>query len=792
MKVKYEDRLKQKLIAITTDTLVVGVDIAKNDQWARFVDFRGIEHDHALKFKNRKDGFEIILARIREICKKENFAGAVVGMEPTGHYWKAFANWLQKQEGIKVVLVNPYATRQATVTDSTYTGKAAVYTGKAVVTSQDKTDITDKVTLTYSYSGTQADNSPYTDTDNAPVNAGEYTLTVAVSKDDETYTGSSKYSFKINQVPVEITASDMTIYTGDPTPTTYEYQVKGLLNGDKLVTEPLFTCNADTTKAGVYDIVPKDADAGMNYEISYQKGTLTVKEATGYLPDDGQYSDVLPEDIPQTGIPTGYTIWTSVVEDQPYTGAAIKPDIRVYFDNKRLTEKTDYTVAYKNNKQLGTADIIITGKGNYKDKKTVHFNIVQKDISDNDVIIEDMAYADDGKQHKAAPNVIYNGKKLKLNTDFTIEYGSGDYTTAGDYYATITGTGNYKGTCDKVKTTIIDKNMLLSKAKITKIPNQEYNEGQAITLPDSAVKVTLNGSDLTKDTDYTVDYVNNYNVGKATIVIRGKGKYAGTKTASFKIVRTPVNITEANISCDFSKEMLFVKGGCMLVPKVSCNGETLRNGTDYTVSYNNNKKCGTAFLVIKGKGSFKGSRTYEFTIKEKELSAVDIRVPDAAYVNKAGKYQSKPILTDTDRNILKAGTDFYVTEYTYDGKALDKQDNPPQDAEITVTVQGKGNYTGTRTVSYQLKTGTDLSKAKITVVDQPYTGISVRPTQSAITEAFIKANGETQNLVYGRDYEIAAYGNNLKKGTGTIVLRGLGSYYGEKTVKFKIVEKSME
>ena len=113
MKVKYEDRLKQKVIAITTDTLVVGVDIAKNYQWARFVDFRGIEHDRALKFKNSKGGFETILARIREICRKENSAKAVVGMEPAGHYWKAFANWLEKQEGITAVLVNPYATKQA-------------------------------------------------------------------------------------------------------------------------------------------------------------------------------------------------------------------------------------------------------------------------------------------------------------------------------------------------------------------------------------------------------------------------------------------------------------------------------------------------------------------------------------------------------------------------------------------------------------------------------------------------------------------------------------------------------
>ena len=113
MRVRYEDRQKRKQLAITDDTLVVGVDIAKNYQWARFVDFRGIEHDHALKFKNSKDGFEAILTKIRSTCKQEGFKKVVVGMEPTGHYWKAFANWLEKQTDITVVLVNPYATKQA-------------------------------------------------------------------------------------------------------------------------------------------------------------------------------------------------------------------------------------------------------------------------------------------------------------------------------------------------------------------------------------------------------------------------------------------------------------------------------------------------------------------------------------------------------------------------------------------------------------------------------------------------------------------------------------------------------
>lgn len=110
---KYEDRLKQKLESITPETLVVGIDIAKRCQWARFVDFRGIEHSHAIKFHNDKDGFEMIVARIHEICKQENFSHAVIGMEPTGHYWKPLANFLMKYADLTVVLVNPYATKKA-------------------------------------------------------------------------------------------------------------------------------------------------------------------------------------------------------------------------------------------------------------------------------------------------------------------------------------------------------------------------------------------------------------------------------------------------------------------------------------------------------------------------------------------------------------------------------------------------------------------------------------------------------------------------------------------------------
>jgi transposase len=101
-----------KLEAITPDTLIVGVDIAKNTHWARFTDYRGIPLGKALKVSNNKAGFENILTTIKNVCKQKGLPKVILGLEPTGHYWKPLANYLIKH-GIKVVLINPYHTKRA-------------------------------------------------------------------------------------------------------------------------------------------------------------------------------------------------------------------------------------------------------------------------------------------------------------------------------------------------------------------------------------------------------------------------------------------------------------------------------------------------------------------------------------------------------------------------------------------------------------------------------------------------------------------------------------------------------
>lgn len=101
-----------KLEAITPDTLIVGVDIAKNTHWARFTDYRGIPLGKALKVSNNKAGFENILTTIKNVCKQKGLPKVILGLEPTGHYWKPLAHYLTSQ-GIKVVLINPYHTKRA-------------------------------------------------------------------------------------------------------------------------------------------------------------------------------------------------------------------------------------------------------------------------------------------------------------------------------------------------------------------------------------------------------------------------------------------------------------------------------------------------------------------------------------------------------------------------------------------------------------------------------------------------------------------------------------------------------
>lgn len=102
-----------KFDAIENTDAIVGIDIAKNVHWAGITLPNGKEIRKSFSFHNNRKGFESLVETIKNVLKMLNLKKAIVGMEPTGHYWKSCARYLKKIEWIKVVTVNPFHVKNA-------------------------------------------------------------------------------------------------------------------------------------------------------------------------------------------------------------------------------------------------------------------------------------------------------------------------------------------------------------------------------------------------------------------------------------------------------------------------------------------------------------------------------------------------------------------------------------------------------------------------------------------------------------------------------------------------------
>ena len=134
-----------------------------------------------------------------------------------------------------------------------------------------------------------------------------------------------------------------------------------------------------------------------------------------------------------------------------------------------------------------------------------------------------------------------------------------------------------------------------------------------------AVVGRVKSDSLNEGTDYDVAYSDNVDAGTVNISITSKGFYAGTLNYTFKI--NPANITADMVSGVPAK---MEATGEQLTPKptVTFNGKALAEGSDYTVSYGDNKESGKGAVTVAAvePGNFAGSATVEFDIEKKAES----------------------------------------------------------------------------------------------------------------------------------------------------------------------------
>lgn len=217
-------------------------------------------------------------------------------------------------------------------------------------------------------------------------------------------------------------------------------------------------------------------------------------------------------------------------------------------------------------------------------------------------------------------------------------------------------------------------------------------------------KVTVKTGNLTlkQGEDYQVQYSNNMNVGTGKIRITGMGSYSGYVEKSFSI--KAANLTNLTASVTTSQ---FSYDGKAKTPKVTIKdkGNTLAEGLDYSLSYENNSKLGTAYVVVNGKGNYQGTRKLKFYIVPKKVTNVKLssgkektlkfsfdKVSGAAGYQLALYYKGKNIKTVT------------TTKTSYQFSKL--KENNAYTVKVRAYINADGKKYGDYSTALQVKTAT--------------------------------------------------------------------------------------
>lgn len=289
-----------------------------------------------------------------------------------------------------------------------------------------------------------------------------------------------------------------------------------------------------------------------------------------------------------------------------------------------LKEGTDYTktVALISKETVDGIttykhEVVLTGIGNYKGT----YKVTGTSQKSEKIVLDLSKYSVSDKEYTGSqirPTITIKGDTgiLKEGTDYTISYG--ENVNIGNLAGTIkiTGKGIYTGTT-LIRFNIVPANV----SSISGSLSSHVYTGKAIT-PINTVKLS-NGKTLNKGNDFTVKYSNNTNVGTAKAVITFKGNYKGTVTKTFKIKARAISDT----TISKLKNKYYTGKTVKIAPTIKYNSNTLKSGTDYTLSYKNNTAIGTATVTIKGKGNYTGSVSKTFKICPKKTKIKKLSSP---------------------------------------------------------------------------------------------------------------------------------------------------------------------
>lgn len=527
----------------------------------------------------------------------------------------------------------------AKIKNQKYTGKPIVLTEDALVVKDGKTTLTAGKDYFVSYSENHTDIG---------------TVTVTITGNQTTYIGSKQVTFKI--VGTALSTAKIKGFT----------KTKAYENGNAVMQDVTFSITSG--KPAVTTIL-KGIDAAdyanmaegtkkrsYNYIYEYQNntypGTATViytgvNDFSGTITKTFTISGISMKNVKVKGLVNAYTYdGTTKTQDAlvlTYTsskGTAIelkgilKSEYEALANSAKLSY--DYTYEYTNNIDAGEATITLTGvnayKGSVKKIYTINKFDIAKDTNDVfKVILKESTFHYSAPGVKPIPKVTFNGTVLSNGIDYTLSYTNNKAVNDGSNNkkiptVVITGKGNFKGIDQTCTFKIVKGNFSTDGIKVSAADKVYTNKKGAWK---SAVTVTdTNGTVLKLGTDYVAEYqyvdgtiirANDIVPAGTTIkvIVTGKGKYEGTASTEYRVVSKKID------SLTITVKKKSYTGNPV---KLTAEDFTFKSGnkvlTDVTfeideTTYTNNVNSGNATVVIKGTGSYGGTKKITFTIGAK-------------------------------------------------------------------------------------------------------------------------------------------------------------------------------
>ena len=602
---------------------------------------------------------------------------------------------------------------------------------------------------------------------------------VGSSKNTFTYelksnTKASNYNIEVKFGDLIVTAEDgevVVTITGHSDTVEYDGNEKSVSGYDVSITEGStyttddFTFNgtaeAKGIKAGTYPM-NLAADQFTNTNDNYTQVTFIVT--------DGSLT-ITPKSIVPTD-DNGITVEKPA--DTTYNGSEQrnKPVVKDSKTKATLVEGTDYTLAYTDATNAGTVTVTITGIGNYNGTVDTSYEIKPKEytVTTNTAskVYDGTALTASGKVEGIVSGETYNFTITGTQTDV----GSSDNTYTFEWNGTAKKS-NYKLAKESIGKLTVNKQSIVpdpdhpetyKEVKIDRPKDVTYDGKKHKWAPTVTDK---DGNSLVVDQDYKVTYSTTdfTNVtGEIKVTITGIGNYTGSLTRKYRILRREYKVVTDSKSKVYDGDALTAGGKVEGIVKGEIYSFTI-TGTQTEVGSSANT------YDLKWTGSAKSSNYRHgkdsigtLTVKAQSIVpdpehpetylGIEIDSPsDITYDGKEHKWS--PVVSSKAKTALVAGKDYAVEYSTTDFTNVA--------GEITVTIRGINNYTGSLTRTYK-------------ILPREYT-VTTESDSKVYDGTALTAGGKIEGIVKGETYSFTITGAQTDVGSSdnTYDLKWTGS-----------------